>query len=212
MNILKPNLVNLVQGSSRVDLLTHQIGYQWQWKCGCSLTLCPGHDVKLHPHFIVTGSFLYWCVMRPASQRFFINSCIYLRILILSYFLTFLGTNSFLCWCAVKQSINQNQIGWRSVEIWHRHVVLKTEWLCDFWSHFFLFFVFPHSINQSINQSINLSIYLSIYQYSNFIRRRYNNILSSAYTGRSSWSMCMLNGSKYMCRCLFRVWSIKIHF
>jgi len=20
---------------------------------------CPGHDVKLHPHFIVTGSFLY---------------------------------------------------------------------------------------------------------------------------------------------------------
>jgi len=59
--------------------------------------------------FIVTGSFLYWCVMRPASQRFFIHSCIYLRILIVSYLATFLGTNSLsMCWCAVKQSINQS--------------------------------------------------------------------------------------------------------
>jgi len=59
--------------------------------------------------FIVTGSFLYWFVMRPASQRFFIHSCIYLRILIISYLATFLGTSliTFLCWCAVKQSINQ---------------------------------------------------------------------------------------------------------
>jgi len=58
--------------------------------------------------FIVTGSFFYWCVMRPASLRFFLHSCIYLRILIISYLATFLGTNiSFLCWCAVKQSINQ---------------------------------------------------------------------------------------------------------
>jgi len=55
--------------------------------------------------FIVTGSFLYWCVMRPASQRFFIHSCIYLRILIISYLATFLGTIAFMCWCVVKQSI-----------------------------------------------------------------------------------------------------------
>jgi len=49
---------------------------------------------------------LYWCVMRPANRRFF--SCIYLRIFIVSYLATFLGTNiAFLCWCAVKQSVGQ---------------------------------------------------------------------------------------------------------
>jgi len=51
---------------------------------GYMMGVCPGHDVKLHPHFIVTGSFLYWCVMRPASQRFFIHNCINLRNLIIS--------------------------------------------------------------------------------------------------------------------------------
>jgi len=59
--------------------------------------------------FIVTGSFLYWCVMRPASQRFFMHSCIYLRILIISYLATFLGTNGLsglMCRKAVNQSIN----------------------------------------------------------------------------------------------------------
>jgi len=59
--------------------------------------------------FIVTGSFLYWCVMRPASQRFFIHSCIYLRILIISYLATFLGISSLsmlMCRKAVNQSIN----------------------------------------------------------------------------------------------------------
>jgi len=55
---------------------------------------CPGHDVKLHPHFHCSGSFLYWCVVGPASQHFFMRSCIYLRILIISYLATFLGTNS----------------------------------------------------------------------------------------------------------------------
>jgi len=58
--------------------------------------------------FIITGSFLYWCVMRPASQRFFIHSCFYLRILIISYLATFLGTNSLsvmMCRKAVNQSI-----------------------------------------------------------------------------------------------------------
>jgi len=33
--------------------------------------------------FIVTGCFLYWSVMRPASQRFFMHICIYIRILII---------------------------------------------------------------------------------------------------------------------------------
>jgi len=59
--------------------------------------------------FIVTGSFLYWCVMRPASHRFFIHSCIYLRILIISCLTTFLSTNSLsvlMCRKAVNQSIS----------------------------------------------------------------------------------------------------------
>jgi len=48
---------------------------------------------------------------RPASQRFFIHSCIYLRIFIISYLATFLGTNStnslsvLMCRKAVNQSI-----------------------------------------------------------------------------------------------------------
>jgi len=61
--------------------------------------------------FIFTGSFLYWCVMRPASQRFFIHSCIYLRILIISYLATFIGTNSqsvLMYRKAINQSINQS--------------------------------------------------------------------------------------------------------
>jgi len=55
---------------------------------------------------------LYWCVMRPSSQRFFIHSCIYLRILIISFLKTFLGTNSLsvlMCRKAVNQSILQLQ-------------------------------------------------------------------------------------------------------
>jgi len=46
--------------------------------------------------------------MKPGSQRFFVHSCIYLRILIISYLATFLGTNSFsvlMCRKAVNQSI-----------------------------------------------------------------------------------------------------------
>jgi len=67
--------------------------------------------------FIVTDSFLYWCVIRPSSQRFFIHSCIYLRILIISYLATSPGTDSLsvlMCRKAVnhnntkKQSINQS--------------------------------------------------------------------------------------------------------
>jgi len=46
--------------------------------------------------------------MRPASQRFFVHSCIYLRILIISYLAAFLGTNSLsvlMCRKAVNQSL-----------------------------------------------------------------------------------------------------------
>jgi len=58
---------------------------------------------------IVTGSFLYWFVMRLASQRFFIHSCIYLRILIISYLATFLFTNSLsvLMW---RKAVNQSTL------------------------------------------------------------------------------------------------------
>jgi len=51
--------------------------------------------------------------MRPASQRFFIHSCIYIRILIISYLATFLGTNSLsvlMCRKAVNQSITIRSI------------------------------------------------------------------------------------------------------
>jgi len=57
--------------------------------------------------FIVTGSFLYWCVMRPAGQCFFIHCCIYLRILIISYLATFLGSNS-LSVLMYHKAINQS--------------------------------------------------------------------------------------------------------
>jgi len=48
--------------------------------------------------------------LKPASQSFFIHSCIYLRIFIISYLATFLGTNSLsvlMCRKAINQSINQ---------------------------------------------------------------------------------------------------------
>jgi len=83
--------------------------------------LCPGHDVKLHPHFIVTGSFLCWCVMRPASQRFFIHSCIYLRILITSYLATILALSVLMCRKPVYQSglyasLSVQHLQWRPHE------------------------------------------------------------------------------------------------
>jgi len=55
--------------------------------------------------------------MRPASQRFFIHSCIFLRILIISHLATFLGTNSLsvlMCRKAINQStIVTPWVGWR---------------------------------------------------------------------------------------------------
>jgi len=76
--------------------------------------------------FIVTGSFLYWCGMRLASQRFFIglHSCIFLRILIISYLATFLGTYSLsvlMCRKAVDQSIN---LEWDGMSIASRDQML----------------------------------------------------------------------------------------
>jgi len=83
----------------------------WPPQTHISVFTCPGHDIKLHPHFIVCGSFLYCCVMRPASQRFFIHNYIHLRILFISNLVTFFGTNSLsvlMCRKAVNQSINQS--------------------------------------------------------------------------------------------------------
>jgi len=101
------NLLRWSAGSmaSVVDGVTHAIERHVKWVISlvCAFNQqfisssewsCPGHDVKLHPHFIVTGCFFYWCVMRPASQRFFIHSCIHLRILIICNLVTLLGTNS----------------------------------------------------------------------------------------------------------------------
>jgi len=45
--------------------------------------------------------------MRPASQHFFIHSCIYLRILIISYLATFLGTDS-LSVLMIRTAVNQS--------------------------------------------------------------------------------------------------------
>jgi len=63
---------------------------------GCPLV--QGMTLNCIHIFIVTGSFLYWY----AIQRFFIHSCVYLRILIISYLATFLALIAFLCWGAVK--------------------------------------------------------------------------------------------------------------
>jgi len=46
--------------------------------------------------------------MRPASQRFFIHRCIYLRILIISYLATFLGTNN-LSVLMYRKAVNQSK-------------------------------------------------------------------------------------------------------
>jgi len=56
--------------------------------------------------FIVTGSFLYRCVMRPASQLFLL-SCIYLRIFILPYLATCLGTYLCLYVLMCRKAVNQ---------------------------------------------------------------------------------------------------------
>jgi len=82
--------------------------------------------------FIITESFSYWCVMRPASLRFFIYSCIYLRIVFISYLATFLGTNSLsvlMCHKAVNQSSNRNIHLPSSVS----HCLLTISHIADLW-------------------------------------------------------------------------------
>jgi len=87
---------------------SHVICYFIQFCTTCPFICVLGMTLNCIHIFIVTGSFLYWSIMRPASQRFFIHSCICLRILIISYFATFLDTNSLyvlMCCKAVNQSI-----------------------------------------------------------------------------------------------------------
>jgi len=75
--------------------------------------------------FIVTGSFLYWCIMRPANQHFFIHSCVFLRILIISSLATFLVTNSFsvrMC----REAVNQSTLSLLTVcRMWHCALALE---------------------------------------------------------------------------------------
>jgi len=63
--------------------------------------------------FVVTGSFLYWCVMWPASHRFFIHSCIYLwilyHILLSNVSSTFLNSLSVLM---CRKAVNQSCLLW----------------------------------------------------------------------------------------------------
>jgi len=75
--------------------------------------------------------------MRPASQRFFIHSCIYLRILIISDLVTFFGTNSLyvlMCRKAVNQSmyvpltIERSSVVRRSVVWWPLKVDIADVW------------------------------------------------------------------------------------
>jgi len=86
--------------------------------------------------FIVTGSFLYCCVMRPASQRFFIHSCIYILILIISYLATFHGTNSLsvlMCRKAVNQFKQSRQAtSTPRQDVWWQ-LVLCTCTFCAAW-------------------------------------------------------------------------------
>jgi len=92
----------------------------------CDLSMCCrvlGMTLNCIHIFIVTGNVLYWCVMRPASQRLFIYSCIYLRFLIISYLATLLDTNSFsvlMCRKAVNQSINQCVVN-VLITLWQDH-------------------------------------------------------------------------------------------
>jgi len=87
------------------------VSFKWPGRkpdCSGGRKAADGMTLNCIHIFIVTGSFVFWCVMRPASQRFFIHSCIYLRIMIISYSATFFGTNNLsvlMCRKEVNQSI-----------------------------------------------------------------------------------------------------------
>jgi len=74
------------------------------------LLLRPGHDVKLHPHFHCHWQlFVLMCHEAGQSAFLHMHSCICLRILIIYYLATFLGTDSLsvlMCRKAVNQSIS----------------------------------------------------------------------------------------------------------
>jgi len=93
------NMINSVNRPSSLGCACHK-SFHWMTTCVLGMTLNCIHI------FIVA---LYWCVMRQAShQRFFIHSCIYLRILVISYLAMFHDTNSpfaLMCRKAVNQSI-----------------------------------------------------------------------------------------------------------
>jgi len=91
-----------------IILIMHQVTLVLRSQL-CLLSCVLGMTLNCIHIFIVTGTFLYWCVMRPASQRFFIHSCIYLRIFIISYLATFLGTNN-LSVLMCRKAVNQLSI------------------------------------------------------------------------------------------------------
>jgi len=113
--------------------------------------------------FIVTSSFLYWCVMRPAN----------------------------LCWCAVKQSINQllsTMIGltrcvddrWQPETVADpgSHLPVRILWLSKADNHFvFVYFALTNSVNRSpLNKRVRtflalvvLYVYFAITSSSTFI-------------------------------------------
>jgi len=69
----------------------------------------PGQEVKLHLHFHCHWQLFVLMYYSAGQSAFFIHSCIYLRILIISYLATFLGTNSLsvlMCRKAVNQYSN----------------------------------------------------------------------------------------------------------
>jgi len=73
--------------------------------------------------------------MRPASQRFFIHSCIYLRILIISYLATFLGTNNSLSVLMCRKEVNQSiaskcETDYRPIAVYNSIQLPRSEFPC----------------------------------------------------------------------------------
>jgi len=90
---------------SQMVARSHSLGIDNRLSCD---TIVLGMTLNCIHIFIVTGSFLHWCVMRPASQRFFIHSWIYWRILIISYLATFLSTDNSLYMLMCRKAVNQS--------------------------------------------------------------------------------------------------------
>jgi len=117
---LKPICLEPSINTGRAVLMLVNFYLQVSFWCGFVL----GMTLNCIRIFIVTGSFFYWCVIRPARQRFFI----YLRILIISYLATFFALIDFLCWCAVKQSINQFWCGYVNLRFISILVMIYSKW------------------------------------------------------------------------------------